>query len=104
MSVLSVSEFDDMAVDKNGNVVPIANGAPTNVQVITLSGSSTAISTAFNSKTRFVRLCATADCHFVFDDSPTATTSHEVLGAGLVEYRGIDPENMGNKIAARTTA
>ena len=70
--------------------------APGTCQAITTSGSSAA-SSAFASSTRVVRLVATQDVNFIFGASPTATTSHNFLPSGQVEYMKVTG---GEKIAA----
>ena len=99
MAVVTVSEFSEMMTDKNGRVLPIPKGAPLAVQSISLSGTSAAISNAFDGRTKYVRIACDGGCHIAFADSPTATTSNELWPSGLVEFRSVD-ETDGNKVAA----
>lgn len=76
----------------------IQAASPTgSTQTITTSGSSAAISTAFASGTRIVRIVATEDIHLKFATSPTAATSDPFLPANQVEYFKV---TAGEKVAA----
>ena len=76
----------------------IQAASPTgSTQTITTSGSSAAISTAFASGTRRVRIVATEDIHLKFATSPTAATSDPFLPANQVEYFKV---TAGEKVSA----
>ncbi len=104
MAVLTVSEFEELGRDQDGRLVQIAKGAPLNTQVITLSGSSQAVSTDFDSRTKFVRLSCDGGCHIAFGDSPTATTSNELLPSGAIEFRALNTDVDGTKVAVIQSA
>lgn len=71
------------------------------VQTITLSTSSVAISNAFGSRTRYVRLASGADGSFyTVAASPTATTSMNYLPPNTIEIIRVAPSQ---KIAAIST-
>ena len=76
----------------------IQAASPTgSTQTITTSGSSAAISTAFASATRIVRIVATEDVNIKFGSAPTATTSDPFIPANQVEYFKV---TSGEKVAA----
>lgn len=66
-------------------------------QTVSVSGTSAAVTNAFGSGTTVIRIVSTTDCHIRFGDSPTATTSHMLLPANVVEYFAVSP---GVKVAA----
>lgn len=66
-------------------------------QVVSVSSTSAAIGTAFASATTVIRMVSTTDCHIRFGDTPTATSSHMLLPANVVEYFRVTP---GVKVAA----
>jgi hypothetical protein len=70
-------------------------------QVVTVTSTSAATSTAVQAGVNTVRVVATTSCHLAFGASPTATTSSIRLPANVPEYIVVTP---GQKIAAiRTT-
>jgi hypothetical protein len=70
-------------------------------QVVTVTSTSAANSTAFATGTNTIRVVATTSCHLAFGASPTATTSSTRLPANVPEYIVVAP---GQKVAAiRTT-
>lgn len=99
MAVVTVSEYASMKHDKDGNLLPAFDATPIATQSITLSGTSAAVSNAWDSATKFVRIACNGDCHITFADTPTATTSNELFPQGTVEARSIDKET-GTKLAA----
>lgn len=98
MATIYVTEFENLAVDQNGKVVLSGKCPPLNEQKKTFT-TSTAIDTAFNNKTRFVRIYVDAAAHIAFGASPTATTSNMPIAADSPEYFGV---NAGQKVAAVT--
>lgn len=99
MAVVTVSEFAEIVRDRDGRVVQAALGAPLATQTITLAATSAAVSSAWDGRTKLIRIATNGDCHIAFGDSPTATTSNELLSAGQVEFRGVDGAT-GTKLAA----
>lgn len=59
-------------------------------------GATSVQSSAVDSNTSLIRLFSTVDCFITVGSNPTATTSHMILPAGIVEYIGITG---GHKLA-----
>lgn len=95
MATLYVAEFER----PRNQWVGIANAPPIAEQTITISGSSTAVTNAFNAKTAMVRVETDSICSIAFGASPTATTSNMRMNAGDVEYFSVMPNH---KIAVIT--
>jgi hypothetical protein len=92
MATLYIAEFETLGVGGNiASVPPIAE------QTRTLSGSS-AQSSNFNAKTRYLRLTTDTICSVAFGADPTATASNMRLAVGSVEYFSVQ----GGKLAAIT--
>lgn len=93
MSILSITEFDELVITDN-SIPPFGKlNANTKYQTITI-GSSTA-SNAFAATTRFVRLAADADCSIAYTipgaSTVSATTSTTFTAANQKgEYFGVD--------------
>lgn len=94
MASLSITEYSNLGL--NGNAPIPQEPAITGQNV---SFTTTTASAAFNERTRFVRLVASADCYVKFGASPTATTSDQFLSAELEYFRGV-PEGKACKVAA----
>jgi len=94
MATLYITEFDKIVKDQTEEIQAIRFPAIT-TQTVTI-GASSAASSAFNAKTRLVRVVSDVDCHIEYGTSPTATTSKTFLPAYVPEYFGVDG---GNKIA-----
>lgn len=62
----------------------------------TVSFTTATASSAFNTRTKFVRILADADCYVVFGADPTATASNQKLTANVEYWRGVDA---GDKIS-----
>ena len=101
MSVLYITQYENLAVDGKGNIIPVGQEPAIATQALTFSTS--APSAAFNSRTRFVRLTSDGECHLQFALAPTATTSHPQLLADTPEYFGVG-EGGGLKVAAVNAA
>lgn len=87
MATLNVVEFESLAEDAKGNLIPVGKGpflASSNVTFTTSTASS-----AFNARTKFVRLIADADAYVVFGSSPTATATSMRIEANVAEYFGV---------------
>jgi hypothetical protein len=97
MATLYITEFAAMGQGANGAVVPVAGSVVAN-QTRTVSGTS-AQSSAFNGRTRFVRLNSDTTCFVTFAASPTATNVMIRLVADQTEYFAVLP---GDKLAAIT--
>lgn len=100
---LRITEYAEAATDRRGRLVPVAIEPAVAEQSVAVSGTS-ASSAAFSATTRWVRLLADEDVHVKFGlPTPTATTSHQLLRAGVEYWRGVPPVS-GLMVAARTTA
>lgn len=99
MATLFISEFDRLYTDGSGNHPPIAPLPPVAEQTRSISGTS-AQSSAFGGRTRFVRLYTDTACFVKVGLNPTAITASSLpLAAGASEYFSVQP---GDKIAAIT--
>lgn len=98
MGSVYVTEYAELGIGKNGQVVQAGVEPALTTQKLTSSGTSLA-SSAFNAKTRFVRVHTDAIISILFGSSPTATTSTARMGAGQTEYFAVNP---GDKIAVIT--
>lgn len=77
----------------NAEVFRVKNGAGQNAAI---GASSAAVSNAFGTQTRIVKLDVTTGCHVNFAGAPTATTSDHHMLANTSEYFAVDP---GQKVA-----
>jgi hypothetical protein len=93
MATLYIAEFETLGLE--GQVAPLPSIVN---QTRSLSGSS-AQSSAFNAKTKYVRVQTDTACFVLVGANPTATTSHMPLAANVPEYFGVTG---GDKIAAIT--
>jgi hypothetical protein len=95
VSVLFVTEFAKQVRDEGGYLAPILETPALAEQAVTI-GAESAASSAFNAKTRIVRLCADAVCSVAFGASPTASATTARLAKDVPEYFGVQP---GHKVA-----
>lgn len=93
MATLYVEEFAQLGF--GGGSAPVAS-QPSHAQQTVAIGGTTAQSTAFSSRTYFVRLHTDAICSVRFGTSPTATTSTTRMAANTTEYFKVQP---GDKVA-----
>lgn len=98
MPTLYITEYERLGSDGDGRPMPVAGREIIAHQTRSLSGTS-AQSSAFNSRTKYVRLFTDTACFVLFGANPTATTSHTPLAANSAEYFEV---NGSDKIAART--
>ena len=86
MATLYIAEFERPADGR----VNVANAPPIAEQTVAIGGASVA-SSAFNAKTRVVRIHCDAICSIKFGaTAPTATTSNMRLPADTIEYFGVN--------------
>ena len=100
MSVF-VKEYERMAKDAQGNLVPVGDESGFTLDHSPLTISSSSATAAFNNKTRFILVKGDEDFHFAVGSSPTATTNHMHVDAGVMLFLGVKP---GQKLAAITDA
>lgn len=98
MANLYITEYSNLGL--NGNA-PIPQEPAVTGQNVSFTTSTA--SAAFNERTRFVRLVASADCYVKFGTGPTATTSDQFLSAEMEYFRGV-PEGKAYKVAAVASA
>jgi len=103
MAVLSVTEYDGLALDnamrdsgQGLSSMPAAQEPAATRQTLTYT-SATATS-VFSDETYLVRLAATSDLYYEIGTTPnTASAGSTLLPAGTVEYIGVTP---GDKLSA----
>ena len=95
MANLHILEFDKLEKDAKGNVVPIPRMPPVTDQRVVFT--SAALSAAFQSKTKFVRLIADAACYVKFGSGPTAAETNSYIAANVAEYFSVIS---GQKVSA----
>lgn len=96
MATLYISEYRRGGADALGQSLPLALEPVVTDQTVTFTTATS--SSAFNDKTRIVRLLASASCHVAFGTSPTATASNQRLIAGVEYWRAVDV-NSGLKVS-----
>ena len=99
MSNLSIVEFERLARDPSGTLIPVGMQHGETLQNVSYTTTSVQ-SAAFAATTQFVRVIADVDTRVLFGANPTALASASVLvSAGASEYFGVVP---GDKVAAIT--
>ena len=99
MAVLFIAEYERLAVGPMGSgQSQIPQEPPIAEQTVAIGGAS-ASSSAFNARTRFVRIHTDAICSIAFGASPTATDTTKRLAANQTEYFGVAP---GLKVAVKS--
>jgi len=97
MGILYITEYQEisnMPVSRHGQM-PQEPALATQ----TVSYTTHAESSAFNTKTRFVRLHTDSICSFVFGTAPVAVTTDSRMAAGQTEYHAV-PVNQTFKVSA----
>lgn len=97
MAILTISEHSTLPLDVNSKPLYIMAN-PLAVAAYTPSATS-AQTTAFNANTKYVRLATDVAVHVTY--AATATTSHDWLPAGSVEWFAVSG---GGQLAFRTAA
>ena len=90
MSNLNITEYANLGRDVSGYVIPVGEAEELAVQNVSFTTSSVQ-SSAFNAKTRFIRVVADVDTKISFGLNPTASATTMTLPSGTVEYFGIKP-------------
>lgn len=90
MSIIYISEYDQLASQEYGPPVPVGLEPAIATQVKDYSGGVVQSDT-FNANTRFVMVHTDAACHVKFGAGPTATTSNQRLPADATIFFGVDP-------------
>lgn len=92
MAVLYIQEYAEQARDGNARTVPAGQEPPLASQTVAIGGASVQ-SSAFNAKTKFVRLHTDVICSVEFGTNPTATTAKARMAAGSTEFFGVLPSD-----------
>ena len=87
MSKLYISEYTSLAAVPSSGSAQVAGEPAIAVQVVDYSGGVTS-SSAFNSRTRLIRVHTDAVCSIRFDGS-AATISYPRMAADQTEYFGV---------------
>lgn len=96
MATLYITEYEHLAMTFEPS--QIAKEPRVTGQTVAIGGSSTQ-SSAFNTRTRFIRVHTDAICSFVISTSPTAAATDARMAASTTEYFGVTP---GDKLAVIT--
>lgn len=91
-----IAEYANLAVDEGGRVVPVALEPSLAVQSVTYT--TNVASSAFNARTRFIRVICDAKAHFEFGTAPTATATDPYIATDSAEYFAV-PRNGSYKVA-----
>lgn len=97
---VDVIEYQFLASDSLGNVIPTGREPAAVVQTPVAIGGVSTQSAAFGSNTRLVRLHTDAACRVAFGENPTATANSMRLAANSTEFFGVIP---GQKVAVITS-
>lgn len=89
-SKLYVTEYAGLMPSPVGGQGQVPMEPPLVEQVLDYSGGH-AESSAFNAKTRLVRISTDSICSVLFGTAPTAATTSARFVAGQTEYRGVPP-------------
>ena len=98
MATVYISEYAGQPIDRNGQLLPAGEEPALAYQTVAIGGVS-AQSSAFNSKTKFVRIHTDAICSIKFGTSPTAVATETRLAANTTEFFGVQ---LGQKVAVIT--
>jgi len=99
MTKLYVREYVEPPVHLGG-LLPMASEPGVADQVVDYN-AGVASSSAFNAKTRFVRVHTDAICSILFGTAPTALTTSARMAAGQTEYFEV-PKGQSYKVSAIT--
>lgn len=98
MAVLFVTEFNSVYTQNGPLAVP--NQTPVAEQTVAIGGTTTQ-SSAFNARTRFVRLHTDAICSVAFGTNPTATATKMRMAQNESVLFSV-PEGQSYKVAVIT--
>ena len=88
MAVLYITEYAELAIGPAGRVGQMPMEPPLAEQTVAI-GVTTVQSSAFSSKTRFVRLHTDAICSVEFGLNPIATATTQRLAANQTEFKDV---------------
>lgn len=87
MARLSIREYEHISAVARG-IVPVGEEPAIASQSLTISGASNP-STAFNTRTRFVRIHTDVNCSLDWGTAPVAVAGSCDMVAGQTEYFGV---------------
>lgn len=99
MSILDVTEYDELAFAGKGGQI-MAGQEPSRLNQQLAVGGASAVSAAFDSVTRFIRVHTDVPCRIAIGTNPTAGPASMRMAASQTEYLGVRP---GLKIAVIST-
>lgn len=105
MTKLYVTEYARVKLvsGPGGAVAQCPEEPPLAEQVVDYSGGA-AQSSAFNAKTRFIRVHADSICSRLIGSNPTATTAKARMSADQTEYIGLPPDHGDGSAGSGTVA
>lgn len=89
MATLYITEYEETAKGIDGSLIGFMREPAIASQSV--SFTTAAQSSAFNAKTRYVKLNASAACRVLFGTNPTAVAGSEYIPATTDVYRRVDP-------------
>ena len=98
MSICYVTEFQHLATDAKGNILPAGDCDGSHVQQKFTFTATAGASAAFAGTTKFIRVSTDAAAFLKFGAAPTAVTATDIpVASGAPEYFGVKP---GDKVSA----
>src|SRR5215475_8203567 len=88
MAVLYITEYAELAIGPAGRVGQMAVDPPVAEQTVAIGGASVQ-SSAFNAKTRYIRVHSDATCSVEIGTNPTATSTTGRMAANQTEFRDV---------------
>jgi hypothetical protein len=93
MATLYITEYAGLALAQLGEVGQMPQEPPLAEQTVAI-GVGSVQSSAFNAKTKLIRLHSDAVCSIEFGTNPTASATTARMAANQTEYHGV-PNNTG---------
>ena len=90
MTKLWITEYAELATDSRGNIIPVGQEPFVAKQLVDY-GAGAALSSAFNERTKFIRINTDANVHInIGPGTPTtATNAYPRMTAGATEFFGV---------------
>lgn len=99
MAELTIAEYELVANDLYGRIVPVPIEPAVARQTVAI-GASSAASNAFNARTKFVLLTTDTACLIAFGTAPDADDYTAYLAAGQAMFFGVSPD-LSLKVAVK---
>ena len=91
MAVLYITEYRELSKVEAGNrgtyIAPVPQEPPVTTQAV--SFTTVTSSADFNAATNFVLIESDSNCHVIFGETPSASTTSPLLTANNPQYRGV---------------